>query len=127
MHRFKWSFDKGNKIIIGQDHTMGVCNSTHLSEDTIVALHHRGLFFLEQVVSRWNGLHPIWKAAEKIGLHGYKALEWNGYIHDLRQARLCRNTRGESLIWDGILQQGSIMVAYNYKYIMSIKYISTIP
>ena len=121
----KWLFGKGSMILIGLEHIISVCNMICLSMDTIEALQSRGLFFLERVIRKWSGQYLIWKEVEDIGLHEYMLQEWKGYIQDLRQAGLCRNSRGDMLVWVGRLQHGFAVVGYIYMFIMSTKFTFT--
>jgi len=90
---------------------MVILHNTRPLDATINTLHQRGMFFLAQVIRRWNEVHPIWKMAMEIDLHGNNTLEWNGFMQDLRWVGICRNLRGESLIWSRTPRKGYVVVA----------------
>lgn len=120
LRRVKWTFGKGNLLIIGQDRIVSIPKSYTISNEMIEALHKRGIIFLDQVIKCSNGVHPTWKKATHLRLTGHKSVDWNNYVTTLKILIPCTNDNGDSLSWDEPIQKGVVVVADNYKHLMNL-------
>lgn len=50
------------------------------SKDLIARLNCRGIIYLAQAINTWNGIIPVWKRAEEIGLTSEAVGKWDSLI-----------------------------------------------
>lgn len=87
----------------------------------IHALAHKGIHYLAQVIREWYFSAPTFKTADQIGLNGAAAVEWESVRDILRGAGLCYAPGGDCMVWNGPMENNSIIVKEVYRDMIGIQ------
>jgi hypothetical protein len=128
LHWLAWSPGSGHSIILGKDLILGMGKDSILSEDLVVSLNQKNVYYLYQASRDLcpGTICSIWLDSEDLGLAGDLALEWEMFRRALIDSGVQLLDRPDVLKWTGGDYSGQLTVKNVYNAIATKQWIKTI-
>jgi hypothetical protein len=117
LHWIAWYPGLGDSILVGRDYILGMGDKAILSDDLILELNGRGVYFLSQAsCEQCLGITGTkWHTSEDLGLGGRLAFEWTCFRKDIILNGILLSRRPDELRWSGGNASGVITVKNLYE------------
>lgn len=94
-----WLFQSGKNILIGKDHFMSGAEAIEIQDSLLNFLHRKGLFYWDSLIAGWQGLIPLWKEADSLGMPTDISFQWDQIRIRLRNCGIFRSENQDGLMW----------------------------
>lgn len=96
----KWSFQTGNRILIGINPIMSGRETISISDRFLFFFHGKGFFTWDKLMSGWQGPLPIWKLDAELNLPDSLSSQWHLIRIVLRSCSSIITMPRDFLIWN---------------------------
>lgn len=117
-----WSFQSGNKILIGIDLIMGGGDANNISQRLLNLFHRKGFFTWDKLIAAWQGPFPIWKDSSHMGMSGDLVQQWEQVKCCMRNCGSCHMFNDDVLIWNNKYKMEYVSVKDIYAILIGHKY-----